>query len=244
MTGSPDPAGNPSAGNPSADATGVWFPPEPWELRGRGALSAWLVATDRLPTLPPGARPVGARGRALALTAFVAYDEGGLLPYRELLAGVVVRHGGRAGPGLPALTITGIWVDSEASLAGGRAHWAIPKEMARFTGGTSGGRTDESARALTGPGPGHVATARFGPARLAGRRLPALPLPFPLPGRVVQAEDGAAVTSRVRASGRVRPAAASWDFRADGALGWLAGARPARHLLAEEFAMRFGPRLP
>lgn len=231
-----------SSANPSADATGVWYPPEPWHLSGRGALSTWLVTTDRLPALPPGTRPVAVRGRALAVSAFVAYDEAGLLPYRELLAGVFIRHG--RGPGLRlGLTITGIWVDSEASLAGGRALWAIPKELARFTGGTSGGRTDESARVLTGPGPGPAATARFGPARVLGRRLPAVPLPFALPGRVVQAEEGATVTSRVRASGRVRPAAASWDFPLGGALGWLAGARPVRHLLAEEFTMRFGPRL-
>ncbi len=230
----------PRAGR-SPDPAGAWFPPEPWDLTGRGAVSAWLVGRDRLPALPPGARPLALRGQALALTAFVAYDDAGLLPYRELLAGVLVRQAGRR-PGL-AISITDIWVDSEASLAGGRALWAIPKEMARFTGGTHGGRTDEAARAETGPHPGPVATARFGPARVLGRRLPALRPPLPLVGRVLQDDAGTAVASRIRATGRVRPAAASWDFRPDGALGWLAGARPVRHVLADPFAMRFGPRL-
>lgn len=226
----------------TAGHDGVWFPPEPWQLSGRGALSAWRVATARLPALPPGATPLTLRGRALAVTAFVAYDDAGLLPYRELLAGVVVRHG-RGAAARPALSITHIWVDSEASLAGGRALWAIPKQMARFSGGTSNGRTDESARAETGARPGALATARFGPRRLLGHPLPAIPLPLPLVSRVVQTEDGAAVSSRIRASARVRPASAAWDLPRDGALSWLDGARPLAHLLTEEFAMSFGPRL-
>ncbi len=217
---------------------GVWFPPEPWDLSGRGALTAWLVDVDRVPPLPPGTRPLTLRGHALAATMFVAYDDAGLLPYRELLAGVVVRRGTRL-----AFTITDIWVDSEASRAGGRALWAIPKEMARFSGGASDGRTDEAARAETGAHRGPIATARFGPSRLFGRRLPALRVPFPVVSRVVQDEGGTALASRIRASGRLRPAVAEWDLRSDGPLGWLAGARPLRHLLAEEFTMRFGPRL-
>ncbi len=230
----------PDTSPPGPSPRGVWFPPEPWDLSGRGALSVWLLAADRLPPLPAGTRPLTLRGRALAATMFVAYDDTGLLAYRELLAGVVVRHG--RGPALrPAFTITDIWVDSEASRAGGRALWAIPKEMARFSGSASDGRTDEAAWAETGAGTRPIATARFGPSRLLGR-LPALRLPIPIVSRVVQQERGAALASRIRVGGRVRPAAARWDLPADGPLGWLAGARPGRHLLAEDVTMRFGPR--
>lgn len=198
------------------------YPPEPWDLRGNGAITVWHVDHDRLPILPKGTRPLTVAGRAVVATAFVRYDERGLMGYHELLAAVVVRHGLR-----PALSITDIWVDSEVSKAGGRGLWGIPKQMATF---------DVGYRSWSAETPeGVAATAEVEPT--GG---PDLRLPITVPGRVVQTLDGRTVASRIRAGGRVRRARATWDVPADGPLGWLAGASPAVHVLAPDFAMAFG----
>ncbi|MEQ7846832.1 acetoacetate decarboxylase family protein [Nocardioides kribbensis] len=199
------------------------YPPEPWDLTGTGRLTAWAVPVGDLPALPAGVRPVVLRGRALAATAFVRYDERGLMAYDELLAAVVVRHG----RGL-ALSITDIWVDSEVSRAGGRGLWGIPKELATFSSPAAdrlGARTDD----------GPLASVETAP-----RRLPGLRLPLPLRSHVVQTRDGATVASPIRATGRVRPARARWTVEPEGALAWLRGASPVTSAVAEDFAMRFG----
>lgn len=199
------------------------YPPEPWDLTGTGRLTAWAVPVGDLPALPAGVRPVVLRGRALAATAFVRYDERGLMAYDELLAAVVVRHG----RGL-ALSITDIWVDSEVSRAGGRGLWGIPKELASFSSPAPdriGARTDD----------GPLASVETAP-----RRLPGLRLPLPLRSHVVQTRDGVTVASPIRATGRVRPARARWTVEPEGALAWLRGASPVTSAVAEDFAMRFG----
>ena len=112
----------------------MWYPPEPWHLRGRMYLSLWWV-----------------RGRGLVATAWVRYGPGGVLTYDELLCAVPARVGAR-----PSTTIVDIWVDSPQSLAGGRELWGIPKELAEFAidGGrfaaTAGGATIASARLESG----------------------------------------------------------------------------------------------
>ena len=193
------------------------YPPAPWELRGTGSITTWRVPVTALPDLPDGVRPAGRR-TALVATAFVRYDERGLLAYDELLAAVVVRHG----RGL-ALSITDIWVDSEVSVAGGRGLWGIPKDLATFG--------ERYAETPDGP----IAAARFTP-----RRAPSLPLPLPLRGSVVQTLDGATVASPIRAGGSVRPATAHWDLDAGGPLAWLRAGTPLTSLLARDFTMRFG----
>ncbi|MGW4115932.1 acetoacetate decarboxylase family protein [Actinosynnema sp. NPDC004786] len=100
------------------------YPPEPWRLNGRGCVAVWLVRATELPPLP--ARPVTLVGRAVVGTAFVDYRPPGMA-YHEVLAAVLVRRGPRVG-----VSITHIWVDSEASRAGGRELWGIPKERAAF----------------------------------------------------------------------------------------------------------------
>lgn len=206
-------------------------PPEPWHLAGDGLVTTWLVHRDRVPDLPPGARPVVVRGRVPVVTAFVRYDPSGVLAYRELLAAVVVRHG----RGL-ALTVTDIWVDSAASRDGGWSLWGIPKELADFP--TAPGTSGTAVPASAVVGGREAARASYRPGR-----LPTLPLPVPVVGRVVQEQDGGPVVTRVRARGRLRHVSAAWTVPADGPLGWLAGARPLAHLAAEGFALTFGPRL-
>ena len=59
----------------------------------------------------------------LTLSGLIAYREGPVGPYREAFSASLTPRGAR---------VTFMAVDSERSLAGGRANWALPKEMARF----------------------------------------------------------------------------------------------------------------
>lgn len=88
---------------------GPTYPPAPWELHGWGAQSLLLME------------------RKLATVYFASYDSG-TLRYREL----IVARGLRWIEGLPRFHIERIWVDSAQSVAGGRAIWHLPKELAAF----------------------------------------------------------------------------------------------------------------
>jgi hypothetical protein len=66
----------------------------------------------------------------VGLGAFVRYHDSPVGPYNEVWAA----------PSLsPALHIPFMAVDSEASLRAGRANWALPKEMAAFSGWSAEG---------------------------------------------------------------------------------------------------------
>jgi hypothetical protein len=97
------------------------YPPEPWHLRGQLWLSVFAVPRSAIPALPAGIRPVVFGGRVLVGAAWVRYEPGGTLHYRELLSAVLVRNG---------VSVLDIWVDSAQSRDGGRALWGIPKELA------------------------------------------------------------------------------------------------------------------
>ncbi|NPC98387.1 acetoacetate decarboxylase family protein [Nocardioides sp. zg-DK7169] len=204
------------------------YPPEPWDLTGTGLITLWRVPAAAVPPLPTGARAVTVRGRALATTMLVRYDDRGAMAYRELLAGVLVRHGRRV-----ALSITDIWVDSEASMAGGRALWGVPKELASFAPDAALDSPVATGTTRTAGGP--VATGH-----LVRRRGPALRLPFPLRAHIVQTRDAQTLVSPIRAGGRLRLARAQWSFDADGPLAWLRAGRAVTSVEAADFAMRFG----
>ncbi|WP_166140603.1 acetoacetate decarboxylase family protein [Nocardioides ochotonae] len=208
------------------------YPPEPWDLTGTGLISLWRVPVDAVPTLPAGARALTLRGQALATTMLVRYDERGAMAYRELLGGLLVRHGRGV-----ALSITDIWVDSEASMAGGRALWGVPKQLAAFDPDGSDGTGDPDG---TATGTAHTATGPVATGHLLARRGPAVRLPFPLRARIVQTRDGHTLASPIRAGGRLRLARAEWSFDATGPLAWLRAGRMVTSIQAEEFAMRFG----
>lgn len=200
------------------------YPPEPWDLKGLGYVSLWLVPTRVLPTLPPGVRPVSVLGKSLVATGFVDYQPGGLLPYHEFLAAPLVRHGA-----IPGLSITDIWVDSAASKAGGRELWGIPKELARFE------MTHEPAF----HGVARVGGEVVAEARVARHRAGLRP-PFPLPGTIWQALDAALARTPLRATGKVHLARGDW--RVGGPLAWLRPYRPFVTIAAVDFGLRFGPR--
>jgi Acetoacetate decarboxylase (ADC) len=210
--------------NPEESARALDYPPEPWDLRGHGYVSVWLVPPSALPGLPAGVTSLRVAGRAVVATAWVDYLPGGLLPYRELLAAVLVRRGRGVGA-----SITDIWVDSPASLAGGRALWGIPKDLADFD---MAHRPDFTATATVG---GElVAQARF-------RQAP-VGLPVPARGSIVQTLRGETAVTPIRVRGRVAPARSGWRIAADGPLGWLAPYPPVANLTITDFRMRFGPR--
>ena len=105
---------SPDAGSPDADTP--TYPPAPWTMDGQLWLSLFRVGHD-----VDALRPRGVYGVAL-----VSYEEPSPLTYSELLVARVVKDPVRA------VSITDIWVDSPASVAGGRGLWAIPKELADF----------------------------------------------------------------------------------------------------------------
>lgn len=201
------------------------YPPEPWYLEGRLYLSVWLTPRrEGADMLPPGVRPVTLVGRVLVGTAWAVYEGDGVLRYREVLRAVLVRRRCR-----PLATITGIWVDSEESHAGGRALWGVPKEPAVFT---VTGRDRFSARARAAHG--RECAARF---RALTRRIS---LRLPVAFRVAQIRDGRLRITPVRCRGRVRPARASWDLGALGQGGGSRRPRPLLSLLYEDARMLFG----
>jgi acetoacetate decarboxylase len=205
-------------------ATGeVSYPPAPWDMVGSLWLTLFKVRepVDEL-------RPAGVYG-----AAFVSYEEGSPLTYSEFLVARPIstdRDGRR-------VTITDIWVDSPASVAGGRELWAIPKGLCDFTLESSHTgplcTTEWSARLGRTP----IASARFRDVSRAAVRLPFKGGTWQ-PGIVDT--GGAERTATLQGSSRALPARAHWDINADGPLGWLAGARQLASFRQAAFRMSFG----
>jgi len=189
------------------------FPSEPWDLYGHGLVTVGLLPAQGLSS-PPGTRLVTFRGRAVVGAVLLQYTAPSPLTYHELMAAVLVRRGLRLFVHIPD-----IWVDSPASRAGGRALWAIPKELAEFE--------DRGLRAVG------IASARL--RRIRGT------LKAPAGFRVAQERDGRALITPVRGSAAVSPARAGWTFEPAGPLAHLAGLRPLAHLVIRRFHLVFGP---
>ncbi|GAA1728464.1 acetoacetate decarboxylase family protein [Aeromicrobium alkaliterrae] len=196
------------------------YPAEPWDLHGHAHVGVWLVPAGAAP--PPhhaGTRQLRLFGRVVVAAAFFRYDEPSPLTYDEIMATQLVRDGWR-----PRVSITHIWVDSPASMAGGRALWAIPKDLAAFERVTD--------RAYTAAGIGTLTLAR----------LKALPFRLPLGFRIAQDRGGSLLTSPVAGSARVGVAKGFWTFDANGPLAFLAGRKPLLTLTVRGFRLLFGRR--
>ncbi len=197
------------------------YPPEPWELQGQLHLTVWRVPLVHLPQLSTGLRPVRAGGTALVATSWVIYEPGGVLSYRELLVAVLAHRGGR-----PLVTITDIWVDSAASLHGGRELWGIPKQRASFqVDGATCAAVDADGELITSS---------------AVRPIGALLGRCPSRYTVAQQRAGELMFIPVRCTSKLRLIQISWEFSPDGALRWLADARPAFSASLRDFTLRFG----
>lgn len=197
------------------------YPPEPWALRGQLHASAFRVPLSEVAAeLPPGCAPVRVGKYGIIGTAWVSYEPGGVLSYRELMATLLVRRGRTVLP-----TIVRIWVDSEASRDGGRALWGIPKDLARF-------RFD---------GDTFTAHDENGPIA-SGTVRPRVPLPgrLPVTFSIVQGRNGTAKVSPVRSRATVALSSATFDADPAGPLGFLAGRRPFASFTMRDFDMSFG----
>ncbi len=138
------------------------YPPAPWQLRGRVALVPVPVRASaaRAAGLPPGARLLTAGPWTLGGLLLADYDETATLRYRELIVFSALASAG----GRPAFVVSHIYVDLDASLAGGREIWGLPKELASFT--ARDGRI--AVRAADGQGLATIALRR----RARSARLP------------------------------------------------------------------------
>lgn len=197
-------------------------PPAPWAMVGQLHLSLF-----RVPEPVDDLRPAGVYG-----AAFVSYEEGSPLTYNELLVARAVNageHGRR-------VTITDIWVDSPASVAGGRELWAIPKDLCDFsrevshTGPLS--RTTWSAARERRP----IASASFTDVSRGAPRTPFRGGTWQPP---LQAGDPER-TAELRGSAKSLPCRGRWDFASEGPLGWLAGCRQLASFRMAGFRMSFG----
>src|SRR3954454_8778329 len=97
----------------------VAYPAAPWTMVGQLWLSIFKLGAD-----VDELRTAGVYG-----AAFVSYEPGSPLTYSELLVARLVPVEGQRGR---RVSITDIWVDSPASVAGGRELWAIPKGLCDF----------------------------------------------------------------------------------------------------------------
>ena len=202
---------------PGVDTT---YPPAPWRMHGQLWLSLFRVRRGDHAERPPGVYGV----------ALVRYEEPSPLTYGELLVARMHEK---------AVTITDIWVDSPASVAGGRELWAIPKDLCDFTFDT------ERRRLVT-----HTAWT----ASLEGRPLASATftdvsrfaprLPFKGDTWQQRAEPdpraGEVVTASLTGSSKTLPCRGQWSFDPDGPLGWLHGKRTLASLRQADFQLSFG----
>src|SRR3954449_10490444 len=138
------------------------YPPAPWQMHGQLWLSLFRVRAGDHPDRAPGVYGV----------ALVKYEEPSPLTYGELLVAHLVEPGTTGSRAAKAVSITDIWVDSPASVAGGRALWAIPKDLCHFSHRTErhGLLTHTAWSASLGDQP--IVSARFADASRFVPRVP------------------------------------------------------------------------
>ena len=212
---------NASTSATRTDSAERLYPAEPWDLRGQLHASAFLVPLHEVPVdVPSGCTPVRVGRFGVVGTAWVDYGPGGVMQYRELMATLLVRKGARLMP-----TITHIWVDSSASLAGGRELWGIPKELATFDFAGS----QFTARDDVGP-----------LAHGTVERIVALPGRWPSGFRVAQWLGGKPKFSPVHSRSAVELSRATFEADPSGPLAFLAGRTPIASFTLRDFQMDFG----
>jgi len=107
---------------------GQAYPTPPWHTHGRAFVQPFVVDRQAL-RLPPGFDAVTIAGRAIGVLGLIEYVAPSPLVYAELVwMPCLARAGGSRG-----YFVEKMYVDSEASLAGGREIWALPKQLARFS---------------------------------------------------------------------------------------------------------------
>lgn len=215
-------------------SNGPAFPAAPWHLTGTMTVSLVTAPLTHIPhltrALPQGHSPVRLGRNAVVGLAVARYEPGGDLAYDELLLAVLTRRG----LALRA-TVTQIWVDSPASRVGGRALWAIPKDLATSHRSTNGRPADRTEFHL----PDGAPILRLD--RHPGRRLTPQRVTIPIP--TAQREGATAVTTHNTVNATVRTTSARWQVAVDGPLGWLAGRRPLGSVTLTDAHLTFGARV-
>jgi hypothetical protein len=197
------------------------YPPSPWTLNATAYVSLWRVPATHWPvTLGTGIRELTLFGSVMLCSGFVDYEPGGDLQYRELFLAVLVRAGARLGATLPL-----IWVDSIASLEGGRALWAIPKQLAVVH------VENRTLRAVSNGRP--IASMSFETGRRLLRRLP-------IRATVMQARGSELVRTPIHVSAEVERIRAQWYIPQDGPLSVLQDRVPLMSLRLSQARLRFG----
>ena len=201
----------------------VAYPPAPWQMVGSMWLSVFRLRDD-----VDARHPAGVYG-----AAFVSYTEGSPLTYSELL---VARALGKDEGKGRRVSITDIWVDSPASVAGGRELWAIPKGLCDFELDSAHrgplSTTDWSASFGRSP----IASATFTDVSRAVPRLP-------FRGRTWQPElpeGGGEKGAILQGTAKAFAARARWDFAPEGPLAFLRDARRLASFRQADFRMSFG----
>lgn len=199
----------------------ISYPPAPWHMHG----SLWL-SVFRLAEAVDERHPAGVYGAAL-----VSYEEPSPLTYGELLVARSTRNA--AGKG--AVTITDIWVDSPASMAGGRELWAIPKQLCDFDLESSfrGPVTSTDWTATVERRP--IVEASFTDVSRAALRVPFRGL-VEQPG-IPDHPEVAHVT--MSGTAKALPCRGRWSFSADGPLAFLRGARQLGSFRMAAFDLSF-----
>ncbi len=208
-----DATNDPQSGNPPHAV-----PPAPWTLRGWGFASVHLADVKTVRHLvPPDTWIVCvAPGKTLAALYFASYKVGSTLAYRELaIAVAIVRHGKRVYAWAPQL-----YVDSPASVAGGRAIWGLHKTLAEFERTRTRGRATATVRA----------DGREIATFMATSGGPSLPLSAPVPVLGMRGEFALPFVASARARARLASATVT-----------LPGDSPYRHVFARRalVAVRF-----
>ena len=202
------------------------YPPAPWRMHGQLWVSLFRVRRGDHPEREPGVYGV----------ALVKYEEPSPLTYGELLVAHVVETGGSPAK---AVSITDIWVDSPASVAGGRELWAIPKDLCGFTHRSDRHTLTTRTTWTAALGDQPIATASFSDmSRLAPR--------LGFKGATWQqrtapdARAGQEVSARLTGSSKSLPCRSHWSFDPAGPLGWLHGKRSLASFRQADFEMSFG----
>ena len=184
-------------------------PAPPWDATVDAVLWTHRATAAATAALPRGVRP--RRVARFAVAGFVRYHATPVGAYDELLASPTLVRGG-----LWRLHVPLIAVDSLASLQAGRAHWALPKSLAEFSGAPAG------SCALQARGVGwsvRVAVASRGPGNVPALLRVSLAQVRP---------DGDVITIPVTCRGPAQVARVA--VTVDGAPSFADWLRPGRHL--------------
>lgn len=204
---------------PSAASAEIAYPAAPWTMTGQLWLSLFKVRDGDHAEREPGIYGV----------ALVNYEEPSPLTYGELLVARPVKKDGTG-----YVNITDIWVDSPASMHGGRELWAIPKDLCDFELALERRGPLTRARWQTSLNGRPIASARFSDVSRAVPRIPFKGSTWQ------QRENGEEVTAALTGSSKAAPARAHWHFAPDGPLGWLHGKRSIASFRQADFRMSFG----